>query len=387
MSQVRAKLMKIIALTLALLFICYYIFPSSSSNHQIVTLDDTSSKNSIPTPKNDKKQKKKKTTKKVKATFVTLARNEDLWELLGSIQSLEDRFNHKYAYDWVFLNDVPFTDEFVQETTKSVSGKTKYGFIPYEHWSVPISINTKKFAAAREKMREENVIYGDSISYRHMCRYESGFFYKHPLLDDYDYYWRVEPSVKFFCDIDYDVFQFMQDEDKEYGFALALREYESTIPTLWETTKAFLEKYPKFIADDNALEFISDDNGESYNLCHFWSNFEIGKLDFLRGKAYNSYFNYLDKAGGFFYERWGDAPVHTIAASLFLNKNKIHFFDDIGYYHGPYTQCPIKEDVRIKGRCSCNPRDDFTYESGSCMAQYGKMKNLPVPTELAKYTL
>ncbi|PKK79083.1 hypothetical protein RhiirC2_860813 [Rhizophagus irregularis] len=34
----------------------------------------------------------------------------------------------------------------------------------------------------------------------------------------------------------------------------------------------------------------------------------------------------LDKAGGFLYERWGDAPVHTIALALFLEKNQIHFF-------------------------------------------------------------
>lgn len=43
------------------------------------------------------------------------------------------------------------------------------------------------------------------------------------------------------------------------------------------------------------------------------------------------YFEHLDKAGGFFYERWGDAPVHSIAASLFLPKDQIHFFDDIAF--------------------------------------------------------
>jgi len=49
-----------------------------------------------------------------------------------------------------------------------------------------------------------------------MCRYNSGvgptfvpatsrpdmqFFFRHPLLADYDYYWRIEPSIKLFCDI------------------------------------------------------------------------------------------------------------------------------------------------------------------------------------------
>ena len=36
---------------------------------------------------------------------------------------------------------------------------------------------------------------GWMISYRHMCRWNSGFFYKHPRLRDFDWYWRVEPDV------------------------------------------------------------------------------------------------------------------------------------------------------------------------------------------------
>lgn len=37
---------------------------------------------------------------------------------------------------------------------------------------------------------------GWMVSYRHMCRWNSGFFYKHPRLRDFDWYWRVEPDVR-----------------------------------------------------------------------------------------------------------------------------------------------------------------------------------------------
>ena len=43
-----------------------------------------------------------------------------------------------------------------------------------------------------------------------MCRYFSGFFYHHPLLADVDYYWRIEPDVHYYCDLNYDPFVFMQ---------------------------------------------------------------------------------------------------------------------------------------------------------------------------------
>lgn len=50
------------------------------------------------------------------------------------------------------------------------------------------------------------------------------------------------------------------------------------------------------------MKYISDDNGNEYNLCHFWSNFEIGSLSFYRSEAYQKYFEYLDQTGGFYYE-------------------------------------------------------------------------------------
>lgn len=77
-------------------------------------------------------------------------------------------------------------------------------------------------------------------------------------------------------------------------------------------------------------------DGVEYNNCHFWSNFEIADLNFWRGEAYSKYFSFLDKKGGFYYERWGDAPVHSIAAALFLSKDQIHFFSDVGYKHDPW---------------------------------------------------
>lgn len=48
------------------------------------------------------------------ATFVILARNTDIDGTVRSIRSIEDRFNREYQYPYVFLNEVPFTDEFKQ---------------------------------------------------------------------------------------------------------------------------------------------------------------------------------------------------------------------------------------------------------------------------------
>jgi alpha 1,2-mannosyltransferase len=208
---------------------------------------------------------------RVNATFVTLARNSDVWEIAKSIRHVEDRFNRNYHYDWVFVNDQPFDDTFKKVTTSLVSGNTFYGEIPKEHWSYPDWIDQEKAKKVRQEMKEKNIIYGDSESYRHMCRYESGFFFRHPLMLNYEYYWRVEPSIELYCDISFDPFRFMKEQNKKYSFVLSLYEYYETIPTLWDSVKKFIGNHPEHIAEGNAMGFLSDDGGKTYNKCHFVS--------------------------------------------------------------------------------------------------------------------
>ena len=206
------------------------------------------------------------------ATFVTLARNSDIWEIARSIRQVEDRFNRKFHYDWVFLNDKPFDAQFKKVTSSLVSGKTHYGEIPKEHWSFPEHIDQDKARKVREDMAQRKIIYGDSVSYRHMCRFESGFFFRQELMLNYEWYWRVEPSIELYCDIDYDAFKYMADNKKKYSFVLSLYEYVETIPTLWDSTKKFMKAHPEHIVEGNSMGFLSDDGGDSYNHCHFVSS-------------------------------------------------------------------------------------------------------------------
>lgn len=64
-------------------------------------------------------------------------------------------------------------------------------------------------------MEQDGVIYGGSESYRHMCRFERGFFFQEPLMQEYRYYWRVEPETFLYCNIDYDVFQVHEGKQQE----------------------------------------------------------------------------------------------------------------------------------------------------------------------------
>ena len=144
----------------------------------------------------------------------------------------------------------------------------------------------------------------------------------------------MEPKVHFFCDVDYDVFKYMEDNNKTYGFTINLFDAPQSIPTLWPETERFMAAHPEYIDKNNAMEWLIDrqrrpahnQKAQGYSTCHFWSNFEVADMNFWRSQRYQEYFDHLDRAGGFFYERWGDAPVHSIALGLFEDKSKIHWY-------------------------------------------------------------
>ena len=139
-----------------------------------------------------------------------------------------------------------------------------------------------------------------------------------------------------------DPFLKMAEANKTYGFTIAVKELRETVPNIFRYASAYKRKnglqskglWEMFIEpppeeeeppkDDqkgkqkklpeeilriepgqNALPDIDPEamDGESYNMCHFWSNFEIARLDFFRSREYEEFFEMMDRSGGFWMER------------------------------------------------------------------------------------
>jgi alpha 1,2-mannosyltransferase len=118
--------------------------------------------------------------RKANAAIVMLARNGDLPGIVKSMKQMEDRFNKKFHYPYVFLNEEPFTDKFKQyapchikyysdlthfcrRTSELTDSKTQYGLIPHDNWYQPDWIDEKKATEARDAMVKNQVIYGGML--------------------------------------------------------------------------------------------------------------------------------------------------------------------------------------------------------------------------------
>lgn len=133
----------------------------------------------------------------------------------------------------------------------------------------------------------------------------------------------------------------MAKANKTYGFTIAVKELRETVPNMFRyasaykrvnnlTSKGLWEMFLEPPSDDQksgAADLASKPSlpeeilktepgrgmlpdvdpeameGEKYNMCHFWSNFEIARLDWFRSKAYEDFFQMMDRSGGFWTER------------------------------------------------------------------------------------
>lgn len=155
------------------------------------------------------------------AAIVMLARNEDIDGAVTAVRSLEKQFNRLFNYPLLFLNDQEWSEEFVYALSREVSGDVKFETIGSDMWGWPKWMDDEDKRKARQSMRDmerRKMPYAGSESYHHMCRFESGyvdgrvadkagmlsscrFFFDHPALQSYDWYWRIEPDVTFTCAI------------------------------------------------------------------------------------------------------------------------------------------------------------------------------------------
>lgn len=109
------------------------------------------------------------------ATLLMLARNEDLEGAKFAVRSLEAQFNRWFNYPYVFLNDKPWSKEFVDEVGRLASGKVVFETIDAESWGFPESINKDEARKSMVRQGKTGLPYAGKESYHHMCRFYSGY--------------------------------------------------------------------------------------------------------------------------------------------------------------------------------------------------------------------
>ncbi|KAM0790584.1 hypothetical protein ACM66B_004450 [Microbotryomycetes sp. NB124-2] len=304
-----------------------------------------------------------------RAAIVTLVRERDLQPLVQTLNNFESRFNKWFRYPYVMISspdEGPLSKEFRQTVAETlpVGAVVEYSVVSEQDWSIPPWMNSEEVHRGFQEQERRGVMYAGREGYHHMCRFFSGLWVRHEALQKYDWTWRLEPGVRFHCDITYDPFRFMAAHNKVYGFVITIVENMNTIPTLFKNVLDFVNKKDKRDSGSSRSSplwrfMIDQKRGQedSFTGCHFWTNFEIADLRFFRSAEYQEFFDSLDKAGGFYTERWGDAPVRTLGLGLLADIDQIHYFEDFAYQHDWFMHCPKTKGLGCNCQCPAYSRD------------------------------
>ena len=299
---------------------------------------------------------------KRRGVILMLTKEDGLERATETIKRFEKRFNKQFKYPYLIMNNVPFSENFATRIASATENTIEFAVIPPYAWKMPDFIDQTKMETGMNNLckADRKVPYCDSVSYRKMCRFYSGPVFTLPELDKYDWFWRLDDDVTYLCDIQYDPFEFMYSKNIVYGFSLTQFEFLGTVPSLFGAVAEYASKTPTW--NEPWLDKLKKGSENIYNGCHFWTNMEMGSLKFFRSEPYQSYFKFLDETGGFFYERWGDAPVRTLGLAALVDRNRVHYFDDIYYIHSgmfrlqdiPGRNCHLPPEVASCGPCVTN---------------------------------
>eukprot|EP00755_Sulcionema_specki_P032996 Sspe_Gene.99914::Locus_74056_Transcript_1_1_Confidence_1.000_Length_1991::g.99914::m.99914/K10967/KTR1_3; alpha 1,2-mannosyltransferase len=276
---------------------------------------------------------------KPRGVMITLTTSSRLPYLLRTLHSLPRPLPHPY----ILFNNRPFTRGFRATVEKVLcrTGSVSFEVIPAAHWDVPDHIDrTHLYNRLRHYANDSlytSIPHMTSLAYRQMCRWFSGPFALHPALAPYDYYWRVDDDTKYFCSFPLDPILAVHAAGATLGYATAVLEIMATVPSLMTTILAYLQKHGRPFPP---RAFLEGDNA-TYTGCHVWNNFAIGSLKFFRSAQYQDLFAHLDRSGGFFYERWGDAPVQSLGVAALAPRPSMLFLEYVGYGHDQFYHTPL----------------------------------------------
>jgi len=163
-----------------------------------------------------------------------------------------------------------------------------------------------------------------TVGYRHMCRFFSGDMYFQEVLADTDYYLRLDNDSFILNPVRYDLFKFMDNREIIYGFNRVHTDNPLVVDGLWELSQEYCE----------GKEVLKKPFTDIKHPNIYYTNFEIAKFDWFLQKDYLDYYKFIDKSGGIYHKRWGDAAIKYLGVEMFLEDNKKHCFSDVKYFHG-----------------------------------------------------
>lgn len=255
-------------------------------------------------------------------------------------------FNKKYEYPIIILHEGDYTAESQDEIIKSIRENKRhlvsFKQIDKQDFELPYHIDADKV----DKIVElQPVPYWRNLKYRLMCYFWVKHFFKYT--EDFDYVMRLDDDSIIEEPLAEDLFEMVEKKDLVYlsnivhidcGLCnFGMKElFEELIPSAKSKINSgvFVEaKLKEGDANDKHFQkfkevykIVSGNQAPPELVTNmplmYYNNFFITSTAFWKRSDVQNIINGIDKHGGIFYYRYGDAPIHTLITSL-LEPDKV----------------------------------------------------------------
>lgn len=159
------------------------------------------------------------------------------------------------------------------------------------------------------------------LGYKHMCRFFSVEIY--PLLEEYQYYWRLDDDCFLHGELNFDPFEKLADSDCLYGY---VREKIEGHKLTRETLPEFSRKYLEAVHPEKV-------NDVDVSALNYYNNFHVSSVAFWSRPEVVNFLGSVDESGGIYKYRWGDSTIQAIAVRMFSEPEQRMKFEEVRYEH------------------------------------------------------
>jgi hypothetical protein len=305
-----------------------------------------------------------------KSAIVILTQNtpEKRIYLKNCLYFLFKNFNEKYKYPVIILHEGDYTPTFQEEIIKGVRDESrsciKFKELDKDDFKTPQHIDKDKMAKSLEL---QPVPYWRNESYRNMCNFWLKHFTKY--VTEYDYVMRLDDDSIIEEKINSDLFEIMKERELNYisniihvDCGICNYEMKEFFDHYYMDKQDIIKDMFVYSKIDNNNKEIFDNFKKLYKIMNdkeyekneidikspimYYNNFFITRTAFWKSENTKKVIDEIDKTGNIYYYRWGDAPLHTIIATL-ADKEKVSkcafkyskrlqresFKDSYGKYH------------------------------------------------------
>ena len=152
-----------------------------------------------------------------------------------------------------------------------------------------------------------------------LSRFFAFFFQNYPVLDQFDYFWRIHELSILLCEIPYDPIRILRNNGKLLGFNSMGKLPNPSVEALYKDLDGMAKK------DTELYNSFRQSSG----MCSIDPSFTVGDLSWMRTDEYTEMASTFSLST-WMAASWGDGAFLSVMASLKLRREQLHLFESVG---------------------------------------------------------